>query len=270
MSVHFRRFFLAAALPVLMISQPGRAQQPAPAASGTLAPLMPSPSTHASITTPMEQAKKLMAAAIDKMKNNDADGALADLDQAIRLYPTSTGAYVLRASIYTQKKQWAQADADFKAAAKIAPTNVVLKFNLIEIKFMQKQYDQARPGFLALETDPDVLKQAPEMVDFAKYKVFLCDLFGGHEAQARKELDVFNDAMGDPSYYFGNAAWDLYHRQLGPARDWLLSASRVYAPSKNQFYAQSLHDLGYLPIPGPNDVVAPGSTNAASATPDVH
>jgi tetratricopeptide (TPR) repeat protein len=257
MSVYFRIVFAVLALTSTL---PVRAQQAAPVPSGA-ASAVPAPSVHAGITSPQEQAKKLMADAIAKMKNNDLDGAQADLDHALQLYPNSTGAYVLRASIFTQKKEWPQAEADFKAAQKIAPTNVVLKFNLIEIQFMQKKYDEARPGFLALEKDPDVIKQEPDMVDFAAYKVFLCDLFAGHEDQAKKELDVFNDAMGDPSYYFGNAAWYLVHHQLDKAREWLLSASRVYMPSKNEFYSQSLRDLGYLPIPMPEDVVTTPTKN---------
>jgi Tfp pilus assembly protein PilF len=192
----------------------------------------------------------MIAEAIQRMNANDVDGALNDLTKALKLNPNSTGAYVLRASIYCQKKLWTQAEDDFKAAARIAPTNAVLKFNLVEVKFMQKNYDAARPGFVALESDPD-------MGDFASYKVFLCDLFGGHEAVAKKELDVFDDAMGNPSYYFSNAAWSLVHKNLDDARSWLLSASRIYPPRKNAYYAQSLRDLGYLPIPGPNDVVTP-------------
>jgi len=120
----------------------------------------------------------------------------------------------------------------------------VLKFNLVEVHFMQKQYDQARPGFVALERDPD-------MGDFALYKVFLCDLFGGHMDVAKKELDVFNDTMGNPSYYFANAAWSLAHNHVEDARSWLLSASRIYPPRKNMYYSQSLRDLGYLPLPQP-------------------
>jgi hypothetical protein len=63
--------------------------------------------------------------------------------------------------------------------------------------------------------------------------------------------------MGNPSYYFSNAAWDLVHKNLDDARGWLLSASRIYPPEKNQYYAQSLRDLGYLPIPAPGDQVKP-------------
>jgi hypothetical protein len=48
----------------------------------------------------------------------------------------------------------------------------------------------------------------------------------------------------------------LVHKNLDDARSWLLSASRIYPIEKNNFYAQSLRDLGYLPIPAPGDVVS--------------
>jgi Tfp pilus assembly protein PilF len=242
-------FFILCALALL--SPLGRAQQ-----------LTTTNAANSALTSPAEASQSLVKSAVQKMSGKvpDVDGAINDLSQAIKLNPNSTGAYVLRASLYCQKKQWALAEADFKSAQLLAPGNSVLKFNLVEIKFMQKQYDAARPGFVALENDPD-------MGDFASYKVFLCDLFGGHEDQAKKELDVFNDVMGNPSYYFSNAAWSLVHKNLDDARSWLLSASRIYPPEKNQYYAQSLRDLGYLPIPAPGDVVKPAPTGAGAASP---
>jgi tetratricopeptide (TPR) repeat protein len=244
MSARFRYLsFAICAFTTLLLSPLGRAQQPAATTNAPgSTPAAPANAANSTLTTPADTAQKIIAEAIKRMNANDVDGALSDLSQAIKLNPNSTGAYVLRASIYCQKKQWAQAEDDFNAAARIAPTNIVLKFNLSEVKFKQKQYDVARPGFVAIENDPD-------MGDFASYKVFLCDLFGGHEAAAKKELDVFNDAMGNPSYYFSNAAWDLVHKNTEDARSWLASASRIYSPQKFAFYAQSLQDLGYLPLP---------------------
>jgi Tfp pilus assembly protein PilF len=234
MSDRFRPLFLAFCVSAFC-SVLGYAQAPA----GTAAPAPPPAGSGPGLTAPADAAQGLIKSAMTKMNANDVDGALNDLTQALRANPNSTGAYVLRASIYCQKKQWPQAEADFNAAAKIAPTNKVLRFNQIEVHFMQKQYDQARTGFLALVNDPD-------MGDFASYKVFLCDLMGGHEAQAKQELDVFNAAMGNPSYYFANAAWDLVHHNLEDARSWLSSALRIYPQRKNAYYAQSLKDLGLL------------------------
>jgi Tfp pilus assembly protein PilF len=210
------------------------------------APATPAKSASSPLTSPADAAQKMIASAMKKMSANDVDGSMSDLTQAIKINPNSTGAYVLRASIYSQRHQWKQAEDDFNAAGRIAPKNVVVKCQLIELKFMQKQYDAARPGFLSLVKDPDI-------GDFAQYKVFLCDLFGGHEDAAKKELDVFNDAMGNPSYYFANAAWDLYHKNVDDARSWLVSASNIYPAGKFTMYGQSLRDLGYLPIPEPKN-----------------
>jgi tetratricopeptide (TPR) repeat protein len=259
MPARFRYLSLALCASTLLLAPLARGQQ-------TMAAAAPSPTATpaangapSALNTPKDIADKLIAAAIKKVNANDIDGGLNDLSQALKLNPNSTGAYVLRASLYCQKKQWTQAEDDFKAAGRLAPTNPVLKLNLVDIKFMQKQYDAARAGFLPFVKDPDI-------GDFASYKVFLCDLFGGHEAVAKKELDVFNDAMGNPSYYFSNAAWCLFHRDLEGARGWLTSASNIYPLRKNAFYAQSLRDLGYLPIPMPGDKVTPPGT-AAQAHP---
>jgi tetratricopeptide (TPR) repeat protein len=257
MPARFRHLSLVLCALALLLCPLGRAQQLAPTNAPSSTAAAPAKAANSTLTSPADASQKMIADAIRRMNANDADGALNALSQAIKLNPNSTGAYVLRASIYCQKKLWPQAEDDFKAAARIAPTNVVLKFQLVDVKFMQKQYDVARPGFVALEKDPD-------MGDFASYKVFLCDLFGGHEAAAKKELDIFNDVMGNPSYYFSNAAWSLVHKNLENARNWLLSASRIYPPSKNAYYAQSLRDLGYLPIPEVGDKVTPPAASNPS------
>lgn len=185
-----------------------------------------------------------VATAIKLANANDMDGSMAKLNEAIKINPSIAGAYALRGSLYYQKKQWPQAEQDFQAAANFDPKNLVLKLNVIEIKFMEKKYDEARAGYLSLTKDKD-------MGDFASYKVFLCDLFDGHDAQAAKELAVFNDVGSNPSYYFANAAWSLYHKKIDDARGWLLSASNIYPSNKFLYYAKSLRDLGYLPIPEP-------------------
>jgi Tfp pilus assembly protein PilF len=220
----------------LLLLPAARAQQMTSSPSTNSAPKTTAP------TSPADASTQMVKDAMALMDKNDIDGAIAKLSEAIRLNPHGSGAYVLRASLYCQKKLWSQAEADFTAAAQLAPTNVVLKFNIVEVKFMQKQYDAARPGYLALINDPD-------MGDFAAYKVFLCDLAGGHEAVAQKELDAFNKVGGNPSYYFGNAAWSIAHKKFDDARSWLESASNIYPPRKNAYYAEGLIYLGYLPLP---------------------
>jgi Tfp pilus assembly protein PilF len=248
MSVFHRSFaFLFAALALASFAH-AQTQNPAPSGGTGDALHAPGPD----LNSPVEAARMKIADAVKRMNANppDMDGALADLTQAVQLKPDSAFAFLLRGSLYTQKKMFPQAEADFAAAYKIDPNNVVIKFNLSELKFMQKHYDDARAGFFPLQKDPD-------MGDFAMYKVFLCDLFGGHEALAKTELDAIDNKGDDASYYFSNAAWDLYHKKTDDARSWLVSASHIYDMKKFSTYVESLNYLGYLPLPPPKDAPAP-------------
>ena len=171
------------------------------------------------------------------------DAALDKVNALIKTDSRNKQALMLRGSIYAKQLQWDKAEYDYEVAHVIDPNSGMVNFDLAELKFMQKKYDEARPGFVEVQSDK-------ELGDLATYKVFLCDLFGAHEDQASKELDALNQVGGNPSYYFGNAAWDLFHNKTNDATDWLNTAGRIYAnvPQKIETYTSSLQSLGYLPI----------------------
>ncbi|HUB68725.1 MAG TPA: tetratricopeptide repeat protein [Candidatus Methylacidiphilales bacterium] len=174
-------------------------------------------------------AQKQPSAALDKM------------NAAVQIAPQNPAVYALRGTIYVEQKLLDPAQKDFEMALQLDSSNTQIKFDLAEIQFMRKKYDVARADFAALTQDPD-------LADIASYKVFLCDLFGGHEDAATKELDAFNQAGRNASYYFANVAWSLYHHKTDDATSWLESAANIYPPAKCLLYATSLYDLGYLPL----------------------
>ena len=192
---------------------------------------------------PADSIPELLHESYQDFVKGGLDAALGKVNQAIELNSQNRDAFLLRASIYAEQKKWDKAEYDYDVALVIDPDSPIVKFDLAELAFMQKKYDDARPSFAELEQDKD-------LGDFATYKVFLCDLFGVHEAVAAKELDAFDQVGGNPSYYFANAAWDLVHNKPEDAADWLKSASRIYSddPKKFQHYSSSLTDLGYLPL----------------------
>jgi len=237
--------YLSLAICALLFSTATQAQQPG---NMTNAPAAKAPAaTAAAPKAPdvkVDAASQAIADAMAKMDANDLDGAIAKLTDAINANPKMSGPYVFRASVYCQKKMWPQAEADFKSAAQIDPKNVVIQFNLVEVKFMQKQYDAARTGYAAITGDP-------QMGDLAAYKVFLCDLLAGHEDLAKKERDAFDAVDSKPSYYFSRAAWDLSHKNVDSARSWFVSGVNIFPSSKISYYLIPLKDLGWLPIPPP-------------------
>lgn len=181
---------------------------------------------------------KIASQPVDESQSN---AALDAINAALKSDPKNLYAYLSRAAIYGQRKLWPQAESDYRTVLQLDNKNFVAKFNLAEIKFQQKEYAGARTDFITL-------KDNSENGDFAKYKVFLCDLFNGNETMAAKELDTFSQIGTNASYYYGNAAWDLYHKKPEEARGWLASAKRIYAPNKCSLYGASLQDLGYLPL----------------------
>jgi len=241
MTINLGYFRWAICLLAITFSSIAYAQQPS--TNAVPAPTTSAPSTDATSSQPNPSADSLHEI-IQLLHDEQYDTALVKVNAAIKLYPKLGGFYALRGSIYSERNLFPQAEQDFQTALQLDPGNIVVKFNLVELKLMQKEFDPARAGFIELEKDPD-------MADLAAYKVFLCDLFAGHEDVAKKELDTFNDAGTKPSYYFSNAAWSLYHKNIEDGRSWLVSASNIYTPIKNEYYASTLRNFGYLPLPQP-------------------
>ncbi len=200
-------------------------------------PTAASSKTSTDVVVLLHQAYELL-----QQKQNDA--ALDKVNQVIQISPKNLDAFGIRGGIYAAKKQWDLAGKDYLTVLQIDATNTQAKFNLGEIQFMQKKYDVARTSF-------DTLKHDRDLGDLAAYKVFLCDLLGGHDDIAATELAAFDTVAPGPSFYFGKAAWCLYHKQTEDARSWLQSAAGIYLPQKFKLYAASLFDLGYLPLPAP-------------------
>jgi len=192
---------------------------------------------------PAESSLNILRDAYQKLSKGELDTAMDMVNGVLKLEPLNKQAFLIRGLIYAQKQQWDKAEKDYDTILAIDPKNIIVKFDQAELNFMQKRYDAARGGFVQVEGDKD-------LGDFATYKVLLCDLFGGHETEATRDLNAINQVGGNPSYYFGNAAWDLVHNKPQDAVTWLKSAANIYAnaPLKYAKYTSSLKNLGYLPL----------------------
>jgi len=175
--------------------------------------------------------------------------ALAKANAAVEADPQHITPYIIRGHIYSEMSELDKADADFQTILQIDPGNFPAQFNRCEIKLSKKDYDTARQGFFTLEKNPD-------WGDLAKYKVFVCDLFGGHEIAAESELETFKKEETHASYFFANATWSFYHKQPQEAQGWLDSARHIYPRKTYYFYSATLVDNGYI-APLPTEVKVP-------------
>ncbi len=220
----------------------GYAQQPTTNAPPAPAPASAPSTNNTPSEPPVDSATLAIRETMQLLIQGHLDDAMTKVNSVIQADPKNANAYFMRGNVYAQKKLWDQAQKDYETTIQLDSKNSLAKFNLAEVKFVEKKYDAARTGFDALKSDSD-------WGDVAVYKVFLCDLFGGHEDVASKELDAFNKVGTNASYYFANAAWDLFHKKTEDARTWFRSISNIYGPQKIDLYAASLKELGYLPLP---------------------
>lgn len=174
-----------------------------------------------SYSSPEEDARETLQKATDELNNGKIDEAMVDMDAAIALQPKNAEFYLFRGQIYARKKLWKRAEEDCTMALKIDPNAPAIKYSLAELKFMQRAYDDARPGFLQLEGDPAI-------GDLAAYKAYLCDLFSGNRTRAKQELDAFNRVRARPSYFFANLTWEMVNGRRSEASKWLEGASNAY------------------------------------------
>jgi hypothetical protein len=176
------------------------------------------------------------------LDNGELDNALRQVDAALQLDAHNASAYELRGAIYIQKKLWDRAEADYTTALAISPTTTAFKYKLAEIKFLQKAYDDARPRYAAIVNDEN-------LGDLATFKVFICDLYGGHDVLAGKELAALNKVGTNPSYYYANALWSFTHHDPEGGKKWIASANDIYGSSKEELYLSSLKETNSLHAP---------------------
>jgi hypothetical protein len=194
----------------------------------------------------------LLSSSSQFLADGNYEMAIRDASLAIHLDPHNAAAYEMRGSIYIEEKLWDRAERDYAMAEKASP-DIVYKYKLAEIKFLQQSYDDARPRFLALESDP-------RLGDLCVYKVFLCDLLDDREAAADKDLQALDQVTKNPSYYYCNGAWNLYHSRRAEAGKFFAAAGQLYDSSTQNLYVSSLVEAQRLHLTVATFVAKDGKT----------
>jgi tetratricopeptide (TPR) repeat protein len=189
------------------------------------------PATNAPVTM-ADTIKSLLTESSKDLAEGDYETAIRDASTAIQLDPHNASAYELRGSVYIEEKLWDRAERDYLSASKISG-DVVYKYKLAEIKFLEKSYEDARSRFAALESDE-------HLGDLSTYKAFLCDLLGFHDPAAMRDLAEMDAGTHAKAYYYSHAAWGLYHGNRAEASKYFSAADQLYGQSSGTLYVASL------------------------------
>src|SRR5947207_6513495 len=207
------------------------------------------------LMTAAERSEKTKAVAHSKfeqaqqaLRRRDFGTAGKLVDEADRAEPNQPTTLNLRGEILMEQKQFDEAEAVFKRAAKLDPKFREAQYNLAQIPFKKKDYAKARERFEALfERTPGGDKnQAAKLI---KFKIYMTLLLDGKESRAQAIMEQFQFTGDTPALYYAQAAWEFKHNNPEKASDWTASAKRIYSPALNSVFADAFYDVGWMQSP---------------------
>ena len=170
---------------------------------------------------------------------NDLENAIKFLDIAEQAKPGQANTANLRGAIFTRQRDWPKAQAAFEEALRLQPDLPMAQFNLGEVLFLNKKYEEARERF-------QIFVNSQPKNDLGLYKMYLCDLLGANPARAQDFLNSLEPSPTSPIYYFSKAAESFVKGDRAAAMEFVGSAYRIYPPDANATFADSLVEKGYL------------------------
>ena len=223
------------------------------------------------LTTAAERAEKGKALARSKfeqaqqaLRQRDFATARKLVDEADQAQPNQATTLNLRGEILMEQKEFGEAEAAFKKAAKLDPKFREAQYNLAQIPFKKKDYAKARERFeTLLERTPGGDKnQAAELM---KFKIYMTLLLEGKDSRAQAMMEQFQFTGDTPALYYAQAAWEFKHNNPEKAADWTASAQKIYSPALNSVFADAFYDVGWMQSPEPPAAPEPASAIAAQA-----
>ena len=222
------------------------------------------------LTTAVERAEKGKALARSKfeqaqqaLRQRDFATARKLVDEADQAQPNQAATLNLRGEILMEQKEFGEAEAAFKKAAKLDPKFREAQYNLAQVPFKKKDYAKARERFEALlERTPGGDKnQAAELM---KFKIYMTLLLEGKDSRAQAMMEQFQFTGDTPALYYAQAAWEFKHNNPEKAADWTASATKIYSPALNSVFADAFYDVGWMQSPEPAAAPAPALDTASA------
>jgi Flp pilus assembly protein TadD len=214
------------------------------------------------LMTAAERSEKTKALAHSKfeqaqqaLRQRDFGAAGKLVDEADQADPNQPTTLNLRGEILMEQKQFDEAEAAFKRAAKLDPKFREAQYNLAQIPFKKKDYAKARERFEALfkQTPGGDKNQAAQLI---KFKIYMTLLLEGKESRAQALMEQFQFTGDTPALYYAQAAWEFKHNSPEKAADWTASAKKIYSPALNSVFADAFYDVGWMQ--SPEIAAAPG------------
>src|SRR4051812_29628129 len=176
---------------------------------------------------------------------NNFSEALKQLDAIDARQPDLAESQNLRGVILMREGIYDKAEAALHEALRIDPKFWNARFNLAEIPFLQKNWEEARNRFQELLSG-NVSELQGDAAQLIQYKILLTYLLENKENMVDSILAKFELSPETPAVHYANAAIALQHKNVKEAKDWMTAAEKNFSPQLNKLFAESLYEVGWL------------------------
>jgi len=206
------------------------------------------PSQRAFLNLPEEQRKefaKHFGEAARYFQQKRIFETLESLHEAEKIFDQSAELLNLRGSCYVEMRAFDKATEAFNEALRINPKNTSIRFNVAEVLFVTKQWQESLDRFA------EILGEIPEnntsLSRLVEFKMLLCKkkLGMGDEVVIMAEKYDYQD--DSPYYYYAKAALAYEDEDLLQAEEWLARANRIFRdPNIIAPWQDTLVEFGYI------------------------
>ncbi|MFL6501401.1 MAG: tetratricopeptide repeat protein [Candidatus Udaeobacter sp.] len=174
--------------------------------------------------------------------------ALKQLDAIDARQPDLAASKNLRGVILMRQGNYDQAETALNEAARIDPKFWNARFNMAEIPFLKKDWEDARKRFEQLLStgQSDLAKEASQLI---QYKILLTYLMEGKSNMVDSILAKLELSPDTPAVDYVKAAVALQQKNETEAKDWITAAEKNYSPQLNKLFVESLYEIGWMEKP---------------------
>ena len=188
---------------------------------------------------------KLLESARKSFDERHVRSALAALEEAGGLYESNPDLLNLRGSCHVELRDFGKALTDFSGALEKLPYNPFILFNIGEVHFVSKRWDDATKSFTQakdnLPPESDALRQ---LIDF---KLMLCEIGRGNQDGFKALADTNTQVQGTPLSEYTNVVRAFQAEDPDAARDALNAVAKLFPGAETRApWNDTLVEFGYL------------------------
>ncbi len=206
------------------------------------------PSQRAFLNLPEEERKefaKHFGEAARYFQQKRVFETLESLHEAEKIFDQSAELLNLRGSCYVEMRAFDKATTAFEEALKINPENTSIRFNVAEVLFVTKQWQESLDMFT--EIFSEIPAENTSLSRLVEFKMLLCMKKLGMDDDVIILAEKYDYQDDSPYYYYAKAALAYDDGDLLQAEEWLARANRIFQdPNIIAPWQDTLVEFGYI------------------------